>query len=63
MSDDWSDEYLIMIHDCELRESRLTNWECQFLDSLRHQIERDFRPTEKQLNMLDKLWRQATAHG
>jgi len=59
----WSDEHLTMIDDCEKRESRLTEWEAGFIDSLRSQIERDRRPTERQIETLDRIWEHATERG
>ena len=60
---DWTDEYLTMLEDCEKRESRLTDWERGFVDSLRSQIERGARPTAKQIETLDEIWEKATAAG
>lgn len=49
----WVDEYMTMVNDCEKRESRLTEWEQEFIDSIRHWLE-DERPlTPKQT----ELWR------
>lgn len=60
---DWSGPYIELIDDCEKRESRLTDWERGFVDSLRSQIERDRRPTSKQVEALDEIWERATARG
>ncbi len=35
----WADEYITLIEDCEARSERLSDWEAQFLDSLRRQLE------------------------
>jgi hypothetical protein len=59
----WTDEYLRQIDDCERRESRLTDWERNFLDSLRRQIEGGRAPTVKQIESLDKTWERITARG
>lgn len=59
----WADEYFTMLDDCEKRESRLTDWEREFVDSLRSQLERDRRPSAKQIETLDNIWEQATADG
>lgn len=59
----WSEPYLTLIDDCEKRESRLTDWERGFIDSLRSQIERDRRPSTKQIETLDSIWESATAKG
>ena len=59
----WADEYLTMLDDCETRESRLTDWERTFVDSLRSQIEAGRRPSAKQIDALDNVWEKATAKG
>jgi hypothetical protein len=63
MSETWSDEYLRQIDDCERRESRLTDWERTFLDSLRMQLENGRPISAKQIECLDKAWERATARG
>ena len=60
---DWSSEYLQMIDDCEDRESRLTEWERGFVDSIRAQIERGKLLTAKQIETIDEIWERATARG
>lgn len=56
----WADEYLTMLEDCERRSAKLTDWECQFVDSLQRQIAQGRRPTEKQISTLDNVWEKAT---
>ena len=57
------DEALQMIADCEARESRLTEWEQGFIDSLSKQIERGRSLTEKQDETLNKIWDKVTENG
>ena len=59
----WIDEYLTMVDDCEKRESRLTEWEHGFIDSIRSQLEKEKPLTQKQTETLEKIWERATAHG
>ena len=59
----WQDEYLQQITDCEKRESRLSDWERGFIQSLREQIEKERVPTAKQIERLDIIWNRATAKG
>lgn len=59
----WASEYLTMINDCEQRESSITDWERGYLDSLRAWIEDGRRPSEKQIERLEKIWEKATARG
>ena len=49
----WADEYMELLDDCEQREDRLTDWERGFVDSLRSQLEKDRRPSAKQVDTLD----------
>jgi hypothetical protein len=60
---DWADEYVMMLEDCEKRESRLTDWERGFVDSLQNQIASGRRPSPKQVETLDDIWGRATARG
>lgn len=59
----WTDEYLQQIEDCVNRESRLTEWEVEFLDSLTRQLENGRRPSVKQIEVLDRIWEKATERG
>lgn len=60
---DWASEYLQLIADCERRESRLSDWERNFLDSLQRQLEQGRAPTPKQIECLDRTWERVTARG
>jgi hypothetical protein len=63
MNSDWADEYLQLIDDCESRESRLSDWERGFLDSVRGRLEKDTPLSPKQIETLDAIWERATAKG
>jgi hypothetical protein len=53
-------EHEQMIADCEARESRMTEWECGFIDS----ISRQERPlSDKQSERLEAIWDRVTARG
>ena len=54
------DEHLTMVQDCENRESKLTNWERQFVDSLRAQLESSRPLSQKQADALDAIWSRVT---
>lgn len=58
-----SNEHLEMIEDCEARESRMTEWEVGFIDSIRNQIENGKRLSTKQEEKLDRIWESVTARG
>jgi hypothetical protein len=60
---DWTSEYLTLIDDCEKRDTRLTDWEKQFIDSLGRQLASGRRPTPKQIETLENVWEKATARG
>lgn len=57
------DEHLQMIADCEARDSRLSNWERGFIDSISHLVESGVRLTEKQAQTLETIWEQVTENG
>lgn len=59
----WADEYLTLLEDCEKRSERLTDWECQFVDSLKRQLLDGRRPSPKQIDTLDSVWEKATKRG
>lgn len=60
---DWTAEFLQLIEDCEARESRLSEWDTNFIDSIRKQIEIGRMPSPKQSEMLNKIWERATERG
>lgn len=57
----WTDEYEQMLADCVKRESKLSDWERGFVDSLQHQIDHGRTPTPKQCATLDEIWERVTA--
>lgn len=59
----WIDEYQTMLDDCESRESRMTEWEQSFCDSLAAQLGKGRSPTPKQIETLDRIWEKVTAAG
>lgn len=59
----WIDEYMTLVEDCENRESRLTEWEIGFVDSIRHRLEKELPLSAKQTEMLDKIWERVTSRG
>ncbi len=52
-----------MVADCEARESRLTEWEADFIQSLRERIDAGRGLTDRQAEMLDRVWTRATHKG
>ncbi len=58
-----NDEHETMIADCEARESRLSEWESEFIQSLRERIDAGRSLTDKQAETLDRVWTRATHKG
>lgn len=54
------DENMTMVQDCENRESKLTDWERSFIDSIRRQLENGRGLSEKQRESLDQVWERVT---
>lgn len=52
-----------LIEDCETRESRLSDWEAQFIDSIKRQLEDGRGLSEKQSDLLDSIWTKCTEQG
>lgn len=52
-----------MIKDCQKRESRMTEWECNFIESIDEQFSRNGSLSPKQLQILDNIWEKVTANG
>lgn len=59
-TDTWKSEYLTLISDCETRDKKLTDWEREFVASLRKQIEAGRVPSPKQIDVLDRVWEKVT---
>ena len=49
-----------MIVDCENRESKLSDWERQFVDSISRQLANGHALTAKQSETLDDIWEKVT---
>lgn len=56
-------EAATLIADCEARESRLSDWEAGFIDSIKAQITDGRGLTERQAATLEKIWDKATEKG
>lgn len=59
----WQDEYFTMVEDCENRESQMSEWECNFIESIRSQIEDDRILSSKQIETLENIWDKVTRNG
>jgi hypothetical protein len=57
------DEWFRMIEDCEARDSRLTDWERTFIDSVQRQLEGERPLSQKQRGILDEVWERVTEAG
>lgn len=54
------DEHIQMAKDCENRESKLTDWERGFIDSITRQLDAGQALTGKQAETLDRIWERVT---
>lgn len=55
-----SEEHWQMVQDCETRESKLSEWERSFIDSVGKQLADDKTLSPKQIETLDKIWERVT---
>ncbi|KKL19927.1 hypothetical protein LCGC14_2460580 [marine sediment metagenome] len=54
------DDIPIMIEDCLQRESKLSEWEAEFIDSIDSQLRGEGSLTQKQQEMLERIWDRIT---
>ena len=59
----WQEEYIQMIDDCEDRESKLSEWDINFLESIRNRVEQGISPTIRQITVLENIWEKSTKDG
>lgn len=52
-----------MIQDCLDRDNQLSDWETDFIHSLDDQLSNRDWISEKQYNILEKIWNRVTARG
>jgi len=57
------EEYEQMIEDCENRDSRLSPWAREFLESIKARIKRGDPLTVNQVDKLNEVWEKATERG
>lgn len=63
MAKNWQDEYQTMIDDCENRESKLSDWDRNFIDSISNQLKRGRMLSQKQIETLESIWERVTKNG
>lgn len=54
------DDIAQMIEDCEARDSKLSEWEQQFIDSIGRQLSRTGSLSPKQQERLEQIWERIT---
>ena len=54
------EEAMTLIEDCLKRDSRLSAWEADFLDSIKDQLIDRGNLSEKQLDTLNTIWEKVT---
>jgi len=57
------DEWRQMVDDCMDRESKLSEWEFSFIDSLNILLDNDYSLSLKQIDVLDRIWENVTKNG
>ena len=55
-----TDEHRQMVKDCEDRESKLSDWERTFIDSISSRLDKGFALSESQAERLDEIWERVT---
>ncbi len=60
---DWRDEYRTQIADCRKRDSLLSAWDADFLDSIENRLNESRTLSPKQIEKLDEIWEKATSRG
>ncbi len=60
---DYSDEQLQMVEDCMARESKLTAWEVDFLESIETLLEQGWKLTDRQDDVLNSIRERVTSRG
>lgn len=58
-----TNEYIEMISDCIDRESRMTQWESGFIESIDKWLADEKPLTEKQAETIEKIWARVTERG
>lgn len=57
----WQSVYMSMLEDCELRASKLSEWELAFVRSLRAKFDRaGFVLSPLQVDKLESIWERVT---
>lgn len=52
-----------MIDDIEDRESRLNDWEREFISSIKSRLDDDMNLTTRQEEILERIWHKVTQRG
>jgi len=60
LANDKRTEQDTLITNCEQRDEQLTEWEANFIQSIREKFDAGFFLSDKQLAVLDKIWVKVT---
>ncbi len=55
-----NDEHVQMVADCMKRDSKMSEWEIHFIDSVSMQLDKGRALTEKQADRLELIWNKVT---
>ena len=57
------DDYRTMIDDCSDRESQMSEWECDFIESIDEQLYDTKSLSTKQIDILNRIWEKVAERG
>ncbi|WP_292992520.1 hypothetical protein [Nitrosomonas sp.] len=63
MDNDNNSYLLNMIEDCEVDKSMMSDWECEFIETIRNQIDEGRNLSEAQIDKLEEIWETVTENG
>jgi hypothetical protein len=58
-----NEEHYSMVEDCTARESRLSEWEAGFIESITEALHNGKSLTERQEEILNSIWEKVTQKG
>lgn len=59
----WLEQYQTMVRDCFARIHMITEWEEEFLSSVKGYLDAGVSLSPKQFETLDNIWEKATRRG
>jgi len=53
----------LLVSDCEARDSRMSQWEQEFIADMRERIDNDHTITRPMYDKINQIWEKVTARG